>query len=75
VEAEEMVPDLIDLDVPLAQGFVFAAPRAVRPEVLAAPAAEAPPAPAAPEPPEPDPPPAPSREERRSFRDFLRRAG
>jgi cyclic-di-GMP phosphodiesterase, flagellum assembly factor TipF len=76
VEAEEMVPDLIDLDVPLAQGFVFAAPRAVRPEVLAAPAAEAPPAPAAPEPPpEPDPPPAPPREERRSFRDFLRRAG
>ena len=27
VEREEVVPDLIDLDIPLAQGFVFAAPR------------------------------------------------
>ena len=34
VEREEDVPDLIDLDVPFAQGFVFAPPRAVRPEVL-----------------------------------------
>jgi cyclic-di-GMP phosphodiesterase, flagellum assembly factor TipF len=36
VEREEMVPALVDLDVPLAQGFVFAAPRAVRSDVLAA---------------------------------------
>ncbi|MGO4572959.1 EAL domain-containing protein [Microvirga sp. 2TAF3] len=36
VEREEMVPALIELGVPLAQGFVFAAPRAVRAEVLAA---------------------------------------
>ena len=35
VEREEDVPNLIDLDVPLAQGFVFAPPRAIRPEVLA----------------------------------------
>ncbi|MER2264414.1 EAL domain-containing protein [Methylobacterium oxalidis] len=67
VEHEGDVPDLIDLDVPFAQGSVFAAPRAVRAEVLAAP-------PAPPEPPalpadEPEPPP-----QRRPFRDFLRRA-
>ncbi len=34
VEREGDVPDLIELDVPLAQGTVFAPPRAVRPEVL-----------------------------------------
>lgn len=34
VEREEAVPAVIDLGAPLAQGFVFAAPRAVRPEVL-----------------------------------------
>jgi cyclic-di-GMP phosphodiesterase TipF (flagellum assembly factor) len=34
VEREEMVPALAELGVPLAQGFVFAAPRAVRGEVL-----------------------------------------
>lgn len=34
VEREEMVPALVELGVPLAQGFVFAAPRAVRAEVL-----------------------------------------
>jgi cyclic-di-GMP phosphodiesterase, flagellum assembly factor TipF len=34
VEHEDMVPALADLDIPLAQGFVFAAPRAVRAEVL-----------------------------------------
>lgn len=38
VEREEDVPDLIDLDVPLAQGFVFAPPRAVRSDVVASPA-------------------------------------
>ena len=34
VESEEMVPALVDLGMPLAQGFVFAAPRAVRADVL-----------------------------------------
>jgi cyclic-di-GMP phosphodiesterase TipF (flagellum assembly factor) len=34
VEHEDMVPALADLSIPLAQGFVFAAPRAVRAEVL-----------------------------------------
>jgi cyclic-di-GMP phosphodiesterase TipF (flagellum assembly factor) len=76
VEREEMVPDLIDLDVPLAQGFVFAAPRAVRSEVLNAPSQ--PEAAAAPEPPPTAASPAPAEsnappEERLSFRAFLRR--
>ena len=35
VEAESDVPDLIDIDVPLAQGYVFAPPRAVRPDIVA----------------------------------------
>ncbi|TFZ58896.1 EAL domain-containing protein [Methylorubrum sp. Q1] len=69
VEAETEVPDLIDLDVPLAQGEVFAAPRAVRAEVLSALPEAAPPPP-----PSPDPPPSPP-PQRRPFRDFLRRAG
>lgn len=64
VEAEGDVPDLIDLDVALAQGSVFAAPRPVRADVLAAPPSEAGP----PQPPEPEPP------QRRPFRSFLRRA-
>jgi len=34
VEHEDAVPVLIDLGVPLAQGFVFAAPRAVKAEVF-----------------------------------------
>ncbi|GJE57111.1 MULTISPECIES: EAL domain-containing protein [Methylobacterium] len=72
VERESEVPDLIDLDVPLAQGTVFAGPKAVRAEVFAetqqalarAPAgAEAEAQPAG-EPPQ----------QRRAFRDFLRRA-
>ena len=62
VEAEGDVPDLIDLDVPFAQGGAFAAPRPVRTEVLAAPPDE-------PAPPPPDPEP-----ERRPFRSVLRRA-
>lgn len=70
VESETEVPDLIDLDVPLAQGSVFAAPRAVRAEVLSASPDTAPP----PLPPSPDPPPSPP-PQRRPFRDFLRRAG
>lgn len=40
VEREEMVPVLADIGVPLAQGFVFAAPRPVRAEVLGATAAQ-----------------------------------
>lgn len=63
VEAEGDVPDLIDLDVPFAQGAAFAAPRPVRTEVLAA----APPEEPAPPPPDPEP-------ERRPFRSVLRRA-
>lgn len=43
VEREEDVPDLIDLDVPLAQGFVFGAPRAVRPDVVGGPPRDPPP--------------------------------
>lgn len=66
VEREPDVPDLIELDVPLAQGEVFAAPRAVRAEVLAPSAAAVPASPPATE--EPPPP------QRRPFRDFLRRA-
>ena len=62
VEAEGDVPDLIDLDVVLAQGTAFAAARPVRAEVLAEP-------PAAEPDPEPEPP------QRRPFRSFLRRAG
>lgn len=34
VEHEDMVPALAELGIPLAQGFVFAAPRAVRAEVF-----------------------------------------
>ncbi|KAB1079035.1 EAL domain-containing protein [Methylobacterium soli] len=70
VERETDVPDLIDLDVPFAQGGVFAAPRAVRADVLVPPApAQAAPAAAPTAPEEPEPPP-----QRRPFRDFLRRA-
>lgn len=67
VERETDVPDLIDLDLPLAQGAVFSPPRVVRPEVLSPPAPE--PAPE-PQPPADDPPPP----ARRAFRDTLRRA-
>jgi cyclic-di-GMP phosphodiesterase TipF (flagellum assembly factor) len=87
VEREEAVPDLIDLDVPLAQGFVFAAPRAVRSEVLgsaqgenATPVPAAEPGPALPAAPAPEPQPqaqpqAQAQPERLPFRAFLRRAG
>lgn len=69
VEREADVPDLIDLDLPLAQGAVFSPPRVVRPEVLSPPAPPPPPPPE-PEPPADDPPPP----VRRAFRDVLRRA-
>jgi cyclic-di-GMP phosphodiesterase TipF (flagellum assembly factor) len=86
VEREEDVPNLLDLDVPLAQGFVFSPPRPVRAEVLEGPSASpAAPVPAsASEPEKPNPqepeaeklrPPPPAAEGRRSFRSFLRRAG
>ena len=71
------MPDLLDLDVPLAQGFVFSPPRPVRAEVLTSPvaagvppvAATQPQAAAAEHPPEPAPEP-----QKRPFRSFLRRA-
>ncbi|CAA9336098.1 MAG: FIG00802745: hypothetical protein, partial [uncultured Microvirga sp.] len=83
VEREEDVPDLIDLDVPLAQGFVFAPPRPVRSDVMNGAALA--PRPANPPPdPEPQaraalegPPPEPianTTVERMPFRAFLRRA-
>lgn len=37
VDREEDVPDLIDLDVPLAQGLVLGAPRAVRSDLIGGP--------------------------------------
>jgi cyclic-di-GMP phosphodiesterase TipF (flagellum assembly factor) len=37
VDREDDVPDLIDLDVPLAQGLVFGAPRAVRSDLIGGP--------------------------------------
>jgi cyclic-di-GMP phosphodiesterase TipF (flagellum assembly factor) len=40
VEREDIVPALAEIGVPLAQGFVFAAPRAVKAEVLGASAPE-----------------------------------
>jgi cyclic-di-GMP phosphodiesterase TipF (flagellum assembly factor) len=81
VEHEEVVPDLIDLDIPLAQGFVFAPPRAVRSEVLQpqpVAKAEANLAPTSEPGPEESAPaqgtPMPEPEERKPFRAFLRRA-
>ncbi len=62
VSDEADVPDLIDLDVPFAQGGAFATPRPVRAEVLAA---------LPPDTPAPPTEPAP---ERRPFRSVLRRA-
>ena len=68
---EEFVPDLLDYDVPLAQGNAIAAPRPLRIEAMAEP--REPPIPARPE---PDPPgPVPPADGRASFRDYLRRAG
>lgn len=72
VEREGEVPDLIDLDVPLAQGTVFAGPKAVRAEVFAetkAPAAVAARQDDGETQPASEPPP-----QRKAFRDFLRRA-
>ncbi len=78
VESEATVAELLDLDVPLAQGFLFGAPRPVRAEVYAPGAAAGTRAagaarPAAEAPSEPASAPAPS--DRRPFRAFLRRAG
>ena len=71
IGSEAAVLDLLDYQVPLAQGDLFAAARQVRPEVLVERPAR-PAAAAAPKPPEPAPPlenPA-----RVSFRSLLRRA-
>ncbi|WP_279604844.1 EAL domain-containing protein [Methylobacterium sp. J-070] len=62
VAEEADVPDLIDLDVPYAQGAAFATPRPVRAEVLADAAGAAP------------TPPTDLEPERRPFRSVLRRA-
>jgi cyclic-di-GMP phosphodiesterase TipF (flagellum assembly factor) len=83
VENEVTVAELLDLNVPLAQGFLFGAPRPVRAEVYAAgaaapakPAGAAKPGSAAKPVAEPAPPePAPVAPDRRPFRTFLRRAG
>ncbi len=80
VEREADVPDLLDLDIPLAQGTALAPPRVVRAEVLAPPAAApAAPAPAPEVPPEPvpvtlEPAPEAPTPVRMPFRAFLRRA-
>ena len=83
VENEATVAELLDLNVPLAQGFLFGAPRPVKAEIYAAGA----PAPVKAASPakrggaakpvvEPTPPePAPTAPDRRPFRTFLRRAG
>ena len=74
VEREEDVPDLIDLDVPLAQGFLFAAPRPVRPEALAPKEASSVPSEPVPESASPPQPEAEEGPQKRPFRAFLRRA-
>ncbi|MDQ0449539.1 EAL domain-containing protein [Methylobacterium aerolatum] len=61
---EADVPDLIDLNIPYAQGTAFAPARPVRGEILSDPSPDEPP------PPQDDPTP-----ERRPFRSVLRRAG
>lgn len=86
IEREGDVPDLIDLDVPLAQGFALGAPRAVRADFAmprnAPPAAPASAPTAAPEPAAgataslaPPTSPAKPGDERVPFRAFLRRTG
>jgi cyclic-di-GMP phosphodiesterase TipF (flagellum assembly factor) len=70
VETEPVVADLLDLDVPLAQGFLFAMPRQVRTEVFAGAQPLAPPAGA----PQPLDPPRTDSPPRKPFRAFLRRA-
>ncbi len=71
VESEDAVRDILDFDIPLAQGFVFALPRLVRNEVYEAgpvqPPEDAPPALA-------DSAVAAPAAERKPFRAFLRRA-
>lgn len=78
VEREEDVPDLLDLDVPMAQGFVFSPPRPVRAEVLspgAVPVAQPePPAPTAPGPAAQGEEAPPESPRKMPFRAFLRRA-
>ncbi len=75
VEGEEEVRDLLDIDVPLAQGFLFAVPRPVRADVLGAMAGSGrePPPHAADPGPEADAAQSPAIE-RKPFRAFLRRA-
>ena len=65
IEAENWIPDLLDFDVPFAQGGAISPPRAVRADLLGPVAA----------PPELAKEPEQASGERASFRDFLRRAG
>ena len=51
VEREDTVPELLDRAVPLAQGFIFAPPRAIRADVLGVPASAPSGDPSAPAPP------------------------
>jgi cyclic-di-GMP phosphodiesterase TipF (flagellum assembly factor) len=77
IEREADVPDLLDLDVPLAQGFALGAPRAVRAD-FGMPRSNASPAPVAATPaPAPLAPASPAKpgEDRVPFRAFLRRTG
>ncbi|WP_375458374.1 EAL domain-containing protein [uncultured Enterovirga sp.] len=67
VDRESDVPDLIELDIPLAQGEALGTPRSIRADPAASPAPAT-----APDPPAPS---EPAPERRPSFRDMLRRAG
>jgi cyclic-di-GMP phosphodiesterase TipF (flagellum assembly factor) len=70
VEREDAIPDLLDLDVAMAQGFALGAPRAVRADLaLARGPSRAP----AETPSMPEAAPAPEDEAPRPFRSFLRR--
>lgn len=69
VEDERIVPDLIELDVPFAQGYALEAPRAIRPA-----SQDAADGPAAPDR-GPDAVAAPGAAAPLSYRDYLRRAG
>lgn len=71
VGRESIVPDLLDFDLPLAQGDALAPARPVRAEVVSAAAATPP----APSPPATTEPATAAEQGRVSFREFLRRAG
>lgn len=72
VEDEAIVPELIELGVPLAQGFTFALPAPIASLLASKPVTAAKPAKPVEQPAEPTEPPEPTR---RPLRSFLRRAG